>query len=217
MGFRQPVAIIPNGIDIPPASDPNQRESRTLLFLGRVHPIKGVDLLIRAWRLLSARHHGWRLRIVGPDNGGYLRRMESLAAEFGLSRIDFTGPLYGAAKMSAYRQADVFVLPTHSENFGMAVAEALASGTPAVVSKGAPWAGLETEGAGWWIEIGLDPLVACLDQVMQRPRADLQVMGENGRRWMQRDYSWTQIAQKTLETYAWLISGTNRPDCVIED
>ena len=96
--------------------------------------------------------------------------------------------LYGEAKVRAYRAASAFVLPTHSENFGMTVAEALAAGTPAIVTTGAPWEGLEQQGAGWWIQIGVDPLVACLTEVMALPPPRLSAMGQAGRAWMARDF-----------------------------
>ena len=142
MGFRQPIAVIPNGIDIPAISpSPVAEPIRTLLFLGRVHPVKGLDVLLPAWGAVQRRFPDWRLRIVGPDSGGHLLAMRRLADELALERIEFSGPLLGDEKWLAYRSAELFVLPSYSENFGVAVAEALASGTPAVVSKGAPWKG----------------------------------------------------------------------------
>ena len=125
-----------------------------------------MDVLLRAWQAVAPRFPEWELRVVGPDDGGYLAQMQALAAQLRLERIEFPGPVYGEDKLRAYRQASLFVLPTYSENFGMTVAEALAAGTPAVVTQGAPWAGLVEQGAGWWIEMGLDPLVACLEQAL---------------------------------------------------
>lgn len=217
LGFHQPVAVIPNGIDIPDLKEQPQGKYRTLLFLGRVHPIKGLDLLLPAWQTIQYRFPDWRLRIVGPDNGGYLAQMQTLAKKLALTRIEFAGAVYGQQKWQVYRDADLFVLPTYSENFGMAVAESLAAGTPAVVTKGAPWQGLETQGAGWWIDIGLDPLVAALEQALAGSPAVLEEMGQRGRVWMMRDYSWQHIGQQMAATYCWLLHGGCRPDWVIED
>ncbi len=214
MGFRQPVAIIPNGVDIPLPKQPSQNELRSLLFLGRIHPIKGVDMLLQAWQAVSPRFPEWRLQIVGPDNGGYLSRMQALAAELGLEQVEFSGPLCGEAKLDAYREAELFVLPTHSENFGMAVAEALAAGTPAIVSKGAPWAGLAQHHAGWWVDIGVEPLVACLEEALSSSRDELAAMGSQGREWMLREFSWSRIGEMMDETYRWILNGGNRPDWV---
>jgi glycosyltransferase involved in cell wall biosynthesis len=100
------------------------------------------------------------------------------------------------------------VLPTYSENFGMSIAEALASGTPALVSKGAPWSGLEARRAGRWIDIGVDPLVAGLEDLLQREPRELRDMGINGRTWMTEAYSWRTIGQRMAELYHWLARGS---------
>jgi glycosyltransferase involved in cell wall biosynthesis len=218
LGFRQPVAIIPNGIDIPdlPPVGTAKRE-RTLLFLGRIHPKKGLDLLLPAWRAVQRRFPNWCLRIVGPDNGGYLTTLRQMAQELALERVEFAGPLLGEQKWRAYQEADLFVLPTYSENFGMAVAEALAAGTPAIVSKGAPWAGLEEQKAGWWIDIGVDALVATLDEALALPQVELAAMGQSGRTWMHQDFSWDSIGRKMAATYEWVISGGETPEWIRED
>lgn len=217
IGFRQPVAVIPNGIDVPSLSEKPVGDPRTLLFLGRIHPKKGLDMLLPAWKAVQSRFPDWRLQIVGADNGGYLDQMRMLSTELGLERVEFSGPLYGVEKWRAYSEASLFVLPTYSENFGLAVAEALAAGTPSIVTHGAPWQGLEVEGAGWWIEIGLDPLVACLETALSQSRGALSVMGQRGRDWMVRDYSWAQIGLQMAETYRWILQGGERPAWVIED
>lgn len=210
MGFRQPVAIIPNGVDIPALANETTCGMRTLLFLGRIHPIKGLDMLLPAWAAVQARFPDWRLRITGPDNG-YLSQARNLASALGLQRVEFSGALYGEEKWHAYQDADLFVLPTYSENFGMSVAEALAAGTPAIVTQGAPWSGLVTEKAGLWIEIGLDPLVAALEALLLHSHDELSAMGQRGRAWMERDYSWTYIGQQMAGVYAWLLGHTSTP------
>lgn len=214
LGFKQPVAIIPNGIDLPDVCKTNRGPKRTLLFLGRIHPVKGLDMLLPAWEAVQNRFPDWQLRVVGPDNIGYLDKMKELARQLGLKRIEFTGPLMGNAKTQAYADADLFILPTYSENFGMTVAEALAAGTPAIVTKGAPWGGLNEKGAGQWIDIGVAPLLACLEQMLGMPRADLDAMGLNGRNWMVKDYSWADIARRTAETYSWVLGEACVPDFV---
>lgn len=219
-GFQQPVAVIPNGIDVPPWKERSATGFRTLLFLGRVHPVKGVDTLLRAWGAVQDQHRDWQLRIVGDDAGfygssGYLAEMWDLSRSLGLERVQFSGALYGEEKWQAYSDAELFVLPSRSENFGMSVTEAMAAGTPALVSHGAPWAQLEAEGAGKWFECGLDPLVGALEQMLSLSSSELSMMGKRGRAWMERDYSWHGIGQQMVDVYNWMLGRSSlKPSCV---
>ncbi len=214
-----PVAIIPNGIDIPPdeKSFIHVSKPRRLIFLSRIHPQKGVDILLRAWAKIEKELPDWELCIVGPSDGEYFLQMQTLAKDLCIERVTFSGPAYGNDKSQYYWSADLFVLPTHSENFGLVVAEALAHGVPAIVTKGAPWSGLEKEKCGWWIEIGVEPLTACLREAMSISSADLFDMGARGRRWMERDFSWKKIGKMMHETYEWVLGGGSPPEWVIID
>jgi len=215
-GLRVPVAVIPNGIDIPSPLGPRQADpdSRTLLFLSRVHPVKGIESLLDAWTMLESRHPDWALRIVGPGDAAYAKSLSASAAAQGARRVTFVGPLYGEEKKAAYRNAELFVLPSHSENFGVVVAEALAQGCPAVVSHGAPWAGLETEGCGWWIPNDADSLRATLHAAMSKSTNSLNEMGAKGRAWMERGFGWGVIAMQMETAYRWTRYGGTAPDWV---
>ena len=213
-GFRQPVAIIPNGVDVPDLPAKRDSASRTLLFLSRVHPTKGLDVLLPAWRAVQDHFRDWKLVIVGPDDGGYLPKLQRLASDLGTERTHFAGPLYGIDKWTAYRDADLFVLPTYSENFGMAVAEALAAGTPTITTKGAPWEGLLKHRAGWWIDIGVDALVAALEEALATSVDTLRSMGERGRAWMMSEFSWNAIAEQVIQCYGWISGTSNKPNCI---
>lgn len=217
MGFRQPVAVIPNGIDDQPFEPPVARPMRTLLYLGRIHPEKGVETLLHAWGQVQSRFPSWRLRIVGPGKPGYVAGVKQLASDIGLERVEFAGPAYGNDKWVAYRDADLYVLPSPSENFGMTVAEALIAGRPAIATQGAPWRGLETEGAGLWPAYGVEPLARALAQAMALPFATLSDMGVRGREWMLRDFSWSGIGAGMDAVYQWLLRRGERPACVITD
>lgn len=212
-GLAAPVAVIPNGIDIP-EGDPSPG-ARTILHLGRLHPKKGIDRLIAAWAQVAGRHPDWRLRIVGPSEIGCRAALERQVQELGAPRVDFDGPLYGADKLAAYRQAGLFVLPTLNENFGMVVAEALAAGVPTISTRGAPWKGLETERCGWWVEHGPDAMAAALDAALALPDAERAAMGARGRAWMARDFGWDGIAARMANVYAWSLGQGDRPDCVV--
>lgn len=217
-GFTAPVAVVPNGIDLPdlPPLRPDTGV-RTLLFLSRIHPTKGLDRLLQAWAQLQPVHPQWRLVIAGRGEPVHMHEVQALAAALGVQHVVFPGPLYGEAKARAYFGADLFVLPTHSENFGMVVAEALAHGCPVMVSRGAPWSGLEPEGCGWWVDNSVQTLTAALDAAMQLPPKQLASMGLLGRAWMERDFGWAAIGQKMDAAYRWLLAGGEPPSWIRMD
>ena len=213
VGLRAPVAVIPNGVDLPalPPFPPPGPRRRRLLFLGRIHPIKGIDLLLRAWRNLQRSAPDWELVLVGPDNDGYLAEMSALSRELGLERVHFPGPAYGPRKSEAYGQADLLVLPSRTENFGLTVAESLAHGLPAIATRGVPWPGLEKHDCGWWIEGSEGALTECLREAFSLSPEALRARGLRGRAWMERDFGWPEIGRKMHATYQWLLGGGEPP------
>jgi len=216
-GVSVPVALIPNGVDLPP---PQVRSAgvasapRKLLFLGRLHPIKGIELLLQAWSALEHRFPQWTLEVAGVGTPSYEHDLRTLVRELRLQRVDFLGPLYGEAKQKKYREADLFILPSYSENFGLVVAEALGAGCPAVVTRGAPWEGLEANGCGWWIEQSVESLIHCLETALGSSPEDLAEMGRRGRDWMARDFAWKSISLRMIETYRWLLGGGQTPSTI---
>ena len=143
-GVRQPVAVIANGVELalPNAGvrPPSRSGERIALFMSRVHPKKGLLQLVRAWA--QAAPAGWRLQIAGPDEGGHWSQVEALVTRLGLRGcVNYLGAVEGERKAALFRNADLFVLPTFSENFGVVVAEALAYGVPVITTRGAPWGG----------------------------------------------------------------------------
>lgn len=211
-----PCAILPNGIHLPPP--PTFRKNnlkKKLVFLSRIHPKKGVDILVRVWRQLQNRFTDWELAIVGANDNKYAIQMKELSRKLECERINFTGEIKGDKKIEFLQKSHLFVLPTHSENFGMVVAEALSCNLPVICTKGAPWKGLESHNAGWWIDIGEEPLEKALINAMSQSVSSLQIMGENGRSWMDTDYSWDGIAIKTIEVYNWLLERSDKPNNVL--
>jgi glycosyltransferase involved in cell wall biosynthesis len=187
---------------------------RTVLSLGRIHPKKGLDRLVRAWGRLEAEYPDWRLRIIGPSEVGHDEELRALVATLSLHRLSIEGPVYGDTKLGVMRAAEVFVLPSLNENFAITVAEALAVGTPVIATKGAPWSGLETEGCGWWIDHGVEPLAAALAKSMSMPRTALKAMGAKGQAWVARDFSWGRVARNMLDVYNWLLGRAQPPASV---
>jgi glycosyltransferase involved in cell wall biosynthesis len=207
-GLTQPVALLPNGIDVQPMdrlhSGPRRR---TILSLGRIHPKKGLVTLIESWASLEADFPDWDLRIVGPDERGHKAELRDHCRRIGLKRVRIEEPVFGEEKTRLMSSVSLFALPTRSENFAMTVAESLAAGTPVISSKGAPWHGLETNRCGWWVDHGAASFSAALRRAMSLPEAELQAMGLRGREWMERDFSWNRIAAAMLEAYDWGLNG----------
>ena len=215
LGLRAPVAIIPYGIDIPePPKVVPGTSRRRLLFLGRIHPIKGVDMLLSVWRRLENEFPDWVLAIAGPGESDYLASVQKLVQDLQLRRLSFLGPRYGIHKSLCYWGSELFVLPSHSENFGFAVAEALAHGTPVVVSQGAPWEGLESNRCGWWIPLSEESLYNTLYKAMSMPPKDLRDMGARGRNWMRREFGWEEVGRRMARTYEWILHGGEPPTWV---
>jgi glycosyltransferase involved in cell wall biosynthesis len=210
-----PIAIVPNGVDPPPEQQLAFREAppaaiRTVIFVSRLHPKKGLLDLVAAWAVL--RPKGWRLRLVGPDEGGYSAVVARAIREAGLQEcVSIDGSLWGDAKAAAYADAKLFVLPTFSENFGIVIAEALAAGLPVITTTAAPWHELQTESCGWWIEPGPAPLQEALRLALATPRAELAAMGRRGRALMIRRYTWPAVAGEMAAVYRWLLGVAGPP------
>ncbi len=223
-GIRSPVTVIPNGVDPPEVSfgqphgsDTGSPRLRTFLYLGRIHPKKGLDGLIYAWASVADDFPDWRLRIVGPGEQMHIQSIKQLVATLNAPRISIEGAIYGEEKWRALAEADLFVLPSHNENFGLAVAESLACGRPVIVTKSSPWQGVETNRCGWWIDSGPEPMIKVLRKGAQTPIEVLDEMGRRGEQWVRREFSWNVIGAQMAQVYRWLCDGEPRPDSVILD
>jgi glycosyltransferase involved in cell wall biosynthesis len=220
-GFRQPIVVLPNGVDIP-TTETNfsslDKQVKELVFFGRLHPIKGIPRLLESWRLLKAqgKAENWRLRIVGPDQNGYLESLHATVKSQLIPDVHFEGPVFGDDKFSLLAQADLYILPSDSENFGMTVVEALACGTPAIATKGTPWRDLEIHKCGWWADTTVEGIQGALEQAVALPLSDLHGMGIRGRNLAETIYSWGKVAEQMFEFYDWVIGGADgqAPNCV---
>lgn len=214
LGLAAPIAIVPNGITLPDLEPRPANGRNRALFVSRLHPKKGIDHLLHAWAALEPRFPDWDLIIAGIDENGHEEEMKRLAARLGLRRVSFPGAVHGAEKERLFRSADLFVLPTHAENFGLVVAEALAQEVPVITTRNAPWQGLVDHGAGWWIPLEQAVLEATMGEAMARPAAELHAMGARGRAWMHRDFGWDRIAEQMRDVYLWAANGGIPPETV---
>jgi len=215
LGLSQPIAVIPNGLGIPvlPASRTGEARQRTVLFMSRLHPKKGLLDLVAAWAAVVVP--GWRLVIAGPDEDGYGQVVEQAVVRAGLSgSVTFTGAVTGAAKHEIFGRADVFVLPSYSENFGIVVGEALSYAVPTIATTATPWEELRSAQCGWWVDPGASALEKALQEAMQLPAAELSAMGQRGRALVEARYSWRRIAQMHIEFYRWLGGNARAPGWV---
>ena len=204
-----PISTIPNGVDVPqtpPRHDGMELQiaarspRKTALFLGRIYPVKGLPMLVSAWA--RVRPDGWSLRIAGPDEAGHQKQVEKSVMDAGLEDvISFTGPVEPQWKSSVLFDADLFVLPTYSENFGMAIAEALAHGLPVLTTTAAPWPLLKETGCGWSVSPTIDGIADGLVQATSLDSETLQRMGERGRDFVLKEFSWNRVTKLMLATY----------------
>jgi glycosyltransferase involved in cell wall biosynthesis len=162
---------------------PELRNKQLALFMGRIHPKKGCDLLIEAFAKVLRQQPSWHLVVAGPDQVGLQEHLNYRAAQLGIApRITWTGMLGGAMKWGALRAAEIFVLPSHQENFGIAVAEALAVGTPALISnKVNIWREIEADGAGLAYEDNLEGTCRLLQSYLDLPADKKQAMRQAAR------------------------------------
>jgi len=200
-GLKGSVCIVPNGISNTEIIQVRSCSRRTVLSLGRIHKKKALDQLILAWQTLEPSFPDWSLLIVGPEEHGEARVLSRMIEEAGLKRAEIRGPVYGSEKVSLMASAGIFALPTRSENFALTVAESLMLRVPVVSSHGAPWEGLETERCGLWVPFGADAMADALRRLMSLSDDERLAMGERGRAWMQRDFSWAAVCSKLQKCY----------------
>jgi glycosyltransferase involved in cell wall biosynthesis len=189
------------------AAKPANR-TRQVLYLGRLHPLKGLEILLDAWATVTrpgAAAGPWELVIAGPDEQGTRARLEAQARTLGLTNLTFPGPLYGEAKRRALAEADLFALPSRTENFGIAVAEALAAGLPVITTKGTPWS--EIEGScGWWVDANAGSIAQALAAAMRLSDAERAAMGARGRELVAAKYQWDAVGRAMAGLYESLTS-----------
>lgn len=256
-GLSNPICVIPNGIDLSkdrnPASEVKSYTSalsrlaagkKGLLYLGRIHPKKGLVNLIHAWALVEnlAVKGEWVLTIAGWDQGGLEAELKLLATELGLAWADgsgkraedttknasllvprssrpvsllFLGPQFNEAKDSAYANCDAFILPSFSEGLPMVILEAWANGKPVLMTPECNLPQGFAANAALRIEATVDGIVRGLRELFAMSADQRENIGSNGFALASRDFAWPKIARQMLSVYEWILGGGAKPDCVI--
>lgn len=224
-GVRTPVAVVPLPVEVLPLPLAGDRvellrclglddDQKFVLYLGRLHPVKGLERLIGAWARLAPTHPGWQLILAGPDEDGFRACLERLIAVEGLSNsVRLVGPVNAAQKAALFADARLLVMPSDFENFGMAIAEALAHGLPVVTTTGTPWSNLASVNAGWWVAPTESAIAAALEEALALPDATLKKMGVRGAE-LARLYTLEAVSLQLEDLYRWLLGQAPRPEFV---
>ena len=204
LGFENPTPVIPLGTDVAKVRIRQPRQSEhdlhTLLFVGRIHPVKGLENLLTAWKKVSTRGKGWRLRLVGCGTADYEERLKQIIRNNQIDSVELTGAKYGDELEQEYAAADCLILPSFTENFGGVVIDALAHGVPVITSKFTPWQ--EVNGlCGWWRGNTVEELVSVLEEMIASPDTARRELGLKGRALVEKKYTWTAVARQMREVY----------------
>lgn len=178
----------------------------TLLFVGRIYPVKGLVNLVKAWKILhdstSSTCLNWKLRIVGPDQASHQSELEKLVTELGLcDSVEFAGPKFGDELSAEYEACNCLVLPSFTENFGATVVDAMAHGKPCIASTFTPWRILQDSGCGWWVSNEPDSLANAIQEMIEAGDKMRYEMGLQGRKLVEEKYTWDAVVKAMVKVY----------------
>jgi glycosyltransferase involved in cell wall biosynthesis len=199
------VVLVPNGVDVP-VLPPAGRRRPVIAFIGRLHPLKRLDLLVDAFARVHAVRPDAGLVIAGPDEAS-LRRPLTTRAGAAAAAITWAGPVDSAAKAALLAEAAALAVCSDSESFALSAAEAMAAAVPVVVTRTCPWPDVESHGAGYWVEQRADAIAEALLQVLDHPES-ARAMGARGRALIEQKYRWDVVARDLLQHYRRITSRT---------
>ena len=197
----QRVAVIANGVDVPDLGNDRRKHPRYFLYLGRLHEYKQVDSIIQAFAK-SRSASQFVLKIVGEGLPGYVAKLKGIAHTAGVGdRVEFPGYADDERKRDLLANATALVLFSKSENFGAVIAESLAHGSAVIVTKNAPWKAVDQYGCGICVDPDEESLTEAFDRIGDASEQDIRAMGERGRCWMARQFSWDHAANLTVDLF----------------
>lgn len=217
-GIKTPIAVIPNGIEVddyPCRSKTFANRKKQILFLSRIHPKKGIEYLIEAWKIVMKKYPDWSVVIVGNGEKSYISSLISKIELEGLtSCMQIFPPAFGDEKYKLYSESQLFVFPTYSENFGMVIAEAMSVGLPVITTKGTPWEILNQTKSGWWIDLSINNLTASLEDALSRPSEELFDMGQKASQVVRKNFEFMDVAERMMKAYEWALGLIDKPDFI---
>ena len=254
IGLKNPICIIPNGVDLPVINNqqsaigsceavfgPMASGKKVLLYLGRIHPKKGLVNLLKAWSQIQNPEE-WVLAIAGWNQNGHETELKSLATELALPWTDlraapsasplhrgreagqgevsnrpsvlFLGPQFNGAKSACYQHCDAFILPSVSEGLPMVILEAWAYGKPVLMTPECNLPEGFAANAAIRIEPGMESIAQGLSSLLRTPHSALHTLGENGRQLVSAKFTWPKIAGDMKSVYDWVLGGGAKPACV---
>ncbi len=218
LGVERRVLELPNGVDVPGDLSKLQGAFRKqhgidddapiVAWIGRIHPIKRLDLLAKAFAKAQSVVPRMKLVLVGPDEGGHRARIAPLFAGSG-DAVIWTGQLENADKMRLLADVNLLVACSNVESFGMSIVEAMAAAVPVVVTQTCPWPQIERENCGRWVQHDADSIAnGIVDVVTDMPRA--RAMGERAQRFVLENYSWESVARNMIDAYERVLARRHR-------
>jgi glycosyltransferase involved in cell wall biosynthesis len=216
LGLTNPIAIVPSGVEVPPCVKadlfweryPHLAGKRIVLFLGRLHQKKGLHLLLKAWSQIAQRTDRDHLVTAGPDSDNMRASLESMVNELDLrSSVTFAGMMSGESKWAALAAATLFVLPSFSEGFSVAVLEALAMGLPSIVTLPCHIPEVAAHNCGWVVQPAVEPIQDALEKFLRLSSFEAISMGKRGRELASQRFHWSVVGKQMAEVYDWLNGG----------
>ncbi len=219
--LNAPQLVIPNAVFLDEVDDTSGesefqmrfghlRDKPYILFLGRAHYKKGLDILAEAFAQIAAKHSAAQLLMVGPDGGALNDFIQRIKRHQLSDRVHTPGSLHGPVKFAAYRSAACFTLPSRQEGFSLAITEALACGTPVAISENCHFPEVGPAGAGEVTPLTVEATAAALDRILSAAPDERRRMGDAGRRLVEENFTWDKVAELTLNAYASIMPSAAR-------
>jgi glycosyltransferase involved in cell wall biosynthesis len=239
-GLRRPICLIPNGVALATLTEPNDPgEKKMLLFLGRIHPKKGLANALKAWgKIPNETRNSWQFVIAGWDQAGHSDELKQLCRDQNLlysdipaenifsqmdhSSVLFVGPAFGGTKEKLLRHADAFILPSFSEGLPIAILEAWSYQLPVLMTDHCNLPeGFQANAA---VKIDFsnneisqpDSIASAFQELFEMSNDEQKLMGKRGRNLVEERFTWARVAEQMKATYEWVLGNGTKPDCMTD-